>query len=340
MNKFAIVPGAADYSYTKGDECLWKLKWHCIQLRASSGGAPVIGMASTSLLHSKRSYAALCTGGSWKLEGTIIDRIDYNIQNVATTVEEGLKQLHKLEISPVMVASVWTDDRNLQLEAATEFRNLLSGGEAIFLGRSRPIDEVLQVGVVPRFVEFLTRDDFPQIQHVVACSLSHIAGGTSENTKVLIDHGAVMASGNIALDSHRNRDLVLSHGALLPLSALLNEQTSFSLVQSGSWTLSNLCSDMPVPSLIKFDLTSAVRPALPTLARLIHSDDEEASSNACQTLCWLSYSAYDKTQAVIEAGVCGRLVELLLHPSASVLTSALGTIAIFSMYIVLTSTTP
>lgn len=30
-------------------------------------------------------------------QGTIIDRIDYNIQNVATTVEEGLKQLHKAE---------------------------------------------------------------------------------------------------------------------------------------------------------------------------------------------------------------------------------------------------
>lgn len=30
-------------------------------------------------------------------QGTIIDRIDYNIQNVATTVDEGLKQLQKVE---------------------------------------------------------------------------------------------------------------------------------------------------------------------------------------------------------------------------------------------------
>lgn len=29
-------------------------------------------------------------------QGTIVDRIDYNIQNVATTVEEGLKQLQKV----------------------------------------------------------------------------------------------------------------------------------------------------------------------------------------------------------------------------------------------------
>lgn len=30
------------------------------------------------------------------MQGTIVDRIDYNIQNVATTVEEGLKQLQKV----------------------------------------------------------------------------------------------------------------------------------------------------------------------------------------------------------------------------------------------------
>ena len=30
--------------------------------------------------------------------------------------------------------------------------------------RSPPINEVVQSGVVPRFVEFLARDDFPQLQ--------------------------------------------------------------------------------------------------------------------------------------------------------------------------------
>ncbi|XP_004495677.1 syntaxin-43 isoform X2 [Cicer arietinum] len=44
-------------------------------------------------------------------QGTIVDRIDYNIQNVATTVEDGLKQLQKAERSQkkggmVMCASV------------------------------------------------------------------------------------------------------------------------------------------------------------------------------------------------------------------------------------------
>ncbi|KAB1202180.1 Syntaxin-43 [Morella rubra] len=43
-------------------------------------------------------------------QGTIIDRIDYNIQNVATTVEEGLKQLHKVlgkRKSRVVLFIIW-----------------------------------------------------------------------------------------------------------------------------------------------------------------------------------------------------------------------------------------
>lgn len=30
--------------------------------------------------------------------------------------------------------------------------------------RSPPIEEVIQAGVVPRFVEFLVREDYPQLQ--------------------------------------------------------------------------------------------------------------------------------------------------------------------------------
>lgn len=33
------------------------------------------------------------------MQGTIVDRIDYNIQNVSASVEEGLKQLEKVSLS-------------------------------------------------------------------------------------------------------------------------------------------------------------------------------------------------------------------------------------------------
>ncbi|MCS4559124.1 hypothetical protein L9G74_22140, partial [Shewanella sp. C32] len=61
------------------------------------------------------------------------------------------------ESLPAMIGGVYSDDNNLQLEATTQFRKLLS------IERSPPIEEVIQSGVVPRFVQFLTREDFPQL---------------------------------------------------------------------------------------------------------------------------------------------------------------------------------
>ncbi|KAH9754214.1 Importin subunit alpha-2 [Citrus sinensis] len=239
----------------------------------------------------------------------------------------------KLEILPAMVAGVWSDDNSLQLEATTQFRILLS------IERSPRIEDVIQAGVVPRFVEFLMREDYPQLQYEAAWALTNIASGTSMNTNVVIDHGAVpifvkllaspsddvreqavWALGNVAADSPGCRNLVLREEALIPLLAQLNEHAKLSMLRIATWTLSKLCKGKPQPP---FD---QVRPALPALAQLIHLDDEEVLSDACWTLSYLSYGTNDKIQVVIEAGVCRRLVELLGHPSPSVLTPALWTV--------------
>ncbi|KAK8960310.1 Importin subunit alpha-1 [Platanthera guangdongensis] len=239
----------------------------------------------------------------------------------------------KLESLPAMVSGVYSDDSALQLEATTQFRKLLS------IERSPPIEEVIQSGVVPRFVEFLTREDFPQLQFEAAWALTNIASGTSENTKVVIDHGAVpifvkllgspsddvreqavWALGNVAGDSPRCRDLVLGSGALMPLLAQLNDQAKLSMLRNATWTLSNFCRGKPQPN---FEQT---KPALPALKHLIHSTDEEVLTDACWALSYLSDGTNDKIQSVIEAEVVPRLVELLFHPSPSVLIPALRTV--------------
>ncbi|KAL8513213.1 hypothetical protein ACS0TY_019424 [Phlomoides rotata] len=60
-----------------------------------------------------------------------------------------------LETLPAMVAGIWSNEGDLQFEATTHFCKLLS-------------IEVIQSGVVPRFVEFLTREDFLQRQTLPA----------------------------------------------------------------------------------------------------------------------------------------------------------------------------
>lgn len=242
-------------------------------------------------------------------------------------------QASKLENLPIMVSGVMSEDTQLQTECTTQFRRLLS------IEKNPPIQQVIEAGVVPRFVMFLQRDDNPALQFEAAWALTNIASGTSEHTAVVMESGAVpifvrllsspnddvreqavWALGNIAGDSPPYRDLVLQAGAMQPLLQQLHQNSKLSMLRNATWTLSNFCRGKPQPDF------NMVRPALSTLAQLIFSPDEEVLTDACWALSYLSDGPNEKIQAVIEAGVCRRLVELLLHPSPAVQTPALRTV--------------
>ncbi|CAA2993628.1 importin subunit alpha [Olea europaea subsp. europaea] len=69
--------------------------------------------------------------------------------------------MFQLESLLEMITGVWSNDGTLQLKATTQFRKLLLSE------RNLPIEEVIQSGVVPRFVEFLARNDYPQLQDII-----------------------------------------------------------------------------------------------------------------------------------------------------------------------------
>merc|ERR1719487_1477696 len=235
-----------------------------------------------------------------------------------------LQQLHQ---------AVHSQDPQVQFNGTQQFRKLLS------IEQNPPIQEVIEVGVVPRFVEFLKAINYPELQFESAWVLTNIASGNADQTRFVVENGAlpifvellqspnedvreqaVWALGNIAGDSPNFRDLVLQSGGLNPIMTVLRDSDKTSMMRNATWTLSNLCRGKPPPPF------EWVSPALGTLANLIFTGDVEVLTDACWALSYISDGPNERIAGVIQAGVCRRLVDLLMHTSPLVQTPALRTV--------------
>lgn len=230
------------------------------------------------------------------------------------------------------------DDSNpeYQIEYTQRCRRLLSRQQ------DPPIQAVIDTGIVPKLIEFLRRDQTPQLQFEAAWTLTNIASGNSDQTQTVVQAGAVpvfvqllstpsldvqeqaaWALGNIAGDNAESRDFVISQGALPALLDYLkrNEEGSVTSTRNGGWFLSNLCRGKnPSPNF------ESICEAIPTLVRLLNHSDTEVVTDACWSLSYLSDGENGKITEVLKHGVAKRLVELLSHPSETVKIPALRTV--------------
>ncbi|XP_067008482.1 importin subunit alpha-1 [Anabrus simplex] len=232
---------------------------------------------------------------------------------------------------PEIVEGMASSDENVLLSATQAARKTLSRE------RNPPIDAMINAGIVPRCIEFLSFFHNPSLQFEASWALTNIASGTTEQTGAVIKNGAVpklvnllsspymhvaeqavWALGNIAGDGPVARDMVLGYGAMSYLLELITPDTTVAFLRNIVWTLSNLCRNKnPAPPFDK------VRACLPALNRLLFYEDNDVLADTCWTLSYLTDGDNDKIQAVLDTGVVPRLVELLDSKEVTVLTPAL-----------------
>uniref|UniRef100_A0A6P4FLY1 Importin subunit alpha n=1 Tax=Drosophila rhopaloa TaxID=1041015 RepID=A0A6P4FLY1_DRORH len=250
--------------------------------------------------------------------------------------ESSIGPIAESEIDQELIQMLYSGNESDQVKAAKKIRSLLARES------DPPVDEVIKKGLVPQLVTFLRNNSNTTLQFEAAWILTNIASGTSFQTRIVIEAGAVpfligllatsndadvqnqavWALGNIAGDSRMCRDHLLNSGILMPLLHVLDNSERTNMIRNSVWVLCHLCFGKNPP----VDFTKIVC-CLPILARLLDIDDVDVLKHTCLAISFLADGPNNQIQAVLEAGVSCRLVELLLYPQQQVCTAALRAVA-------------
>eukprot|EP01084_Bolivina_argentea_P037583 69519_1 len=240
-----------------------------------------------------------------------------------------------------------------QLQSVQKIKDLLEATEASQNSDStssksgikkqlKYINAVINCGVLTQLMKFLDYKKYDKIRYNTVCILTVISSGTSENVKTLIKYNVIpkllpllqsksdtlkteviWTLGNIAGDSVKYRDILLSYDILIILLPLFQNEQNLSVLRMANWLLQNLCRGKPMP---KKKYTNM---ALQALQIMIKSDDVEILRDACYAIGYLAgintNNETEKQQVneILQLGFGKYLIDLFSHLSEEVRHTAI-----------------
>lgn len=230
-----------------------------------------------------------------------------------------------------IVRNAGSCDPSVRMTAVHLARKLLSAAQ------NPPIDTLIQQNALPVLVACLPLDDSPNLQFEATWALTNIASGTSEQTKAVVQAGAVphfvrllhsphpqvceqavWALGNIIGDGVEMRDYAIKQGVVPPLVALVGADIPITFLRNVTWVLVNLCRHSRSPPSL-----AVLRPIIGVVEALIEHADTAVLVDAVWMLSYVTDCGQEQIQLVVESAVIARLVPLLAHSEAKVQTAAL-----------------
>lgn len=200
-----------------------------------------------------------------------------------------------------------------------------------------PFDEVIQSGLLPRFVALLDRSDNTTIQFEVAWILTNICSGTTEQTRSVVDLGAipklvcllsspdikvceqaVWALGNIIGDGAAFRDIVIKHNFVTALLNIMKTDLDIGFLRNVTWVLVNLCRNKdPAPDI------SVIEQLIPALTSLIRSRDLAVLIDTTWAISYITDLGPMYSQLIIDSNLVYSLTPLLSHSEMKLQTASI-----------------
>jgi hypothetical protein len=224
--------------------------------------------------------------------------------------ESFLSKFHS-DIQILLTADI--QENSVLFESTQKLRKYLTTGELCFqklfmdfsltaskYRRRIRRTNIIRTGLVPVFVKILRMKTQLRFQCEAAWALTAITAGTTEDTQLVIDSGAVpllvemlklngpeyveaatRALGNIMGDSPSAKDVVLAHGVVPTFCEILSnydEITYLPLLKTVAWAVFNIYRKIPHPPL---DVAEMI---IKPVVKALKSRDLEIVKDCCCTL--------------------------------------------------------